>query len=435
MNDSISNPNADPNKDNIETFWYTVFDPASNREYFRIYDNYNIYSLQAFNTVFKDGLISVSSENYSTDVDDLTNQEVFLTSQIDTLTTKMGTFTPVGNDITELLSDVFHFSEGDVRYDFGNHIYTGSLTFNLKSETKTIYDACDDFDDYASSLGLTLHADMNNVAKAVEHSKILSENFTEMFIWKGYTINTMNSAKMAYNSLLDNFEEVKSEYNNVKDNPIATNKQKLDNNAHFAPLKVSTAGENTFTAGKINISNITVNTSEVDLFESGLEYVLSVGLSLIDDNGNPISVNTISLDGGNSILVTFSGNSITLTGGGEFDVPKNLTQGKYAVVVYVATKDEGIRVTELKKIAFLNADTGEIESTAMKIESSFNNGNLIFEYTIKNIRQTTITAAKDNYSYDEIERLLTIEILSYGAPYHGAVLQGENGETIDKSAY
>ena len=45
-----------------------------------------------------------------------------------------------------------------------------------------------------------------------------------------------------------------------------------------------------------------------------------------------------------------------------------------------------------------------------------------------------MNATKDAYSYNEIRRVIMQEILAYGYPDSDAVLEYENGDTVDTSA-
>ena len=263
---------------------------------------------------------------------------------------------------------------------------------------------------------------------------ILADGFIDTFEWNGYHLNTRENAEAAMDALTQQFESALADYEEVKDFESFSGAQTLSYFAHFAEFDSVKSDGNTYADGLVNVDLVTVSTSDVDLFEEDMEYVLKVGISKVDENGNPISVNTVALKGTESTPVAFDGGEITLEVSGEYEIPKNLDAGRYAVVVYVATKEDGIRVSEMQKIDFVSISEGEVDSAAMSIFAFEQDKNLMVEYTIKNIRYMEITDVKVTYSYDEIRKIIMTEILSHGAPYHGAVLEYENGEAVPEEA-
>lgn len=413
----------------LNNVWYTVFDPASNRELFRVTETSTDYCFALYFPAIRDGLISVSA----TDVEHDETKDVYQTSALSSLTTKNGVYTAISED-DELPEGQFAFTSGYVQYLYFEEIYYGSIDFRIVNKQMSLDEACLDFSSYASSLGLELYCDMETVAASLEHASLLADGFGDSFEWNGYKMSSIENIEKANGVLLDRFKSARAAYEEVKDYETASSRQKLSNDAHFAELEIVAVGDNSFDGTSVVLSGISALTSDVALFEEGKEYVLKVGLSLLDDEGNPISVNTVALKGTEPVSVAFGGTSITLGTSGSYEIPKNLDSGDYAAVVYIATKDEGIRVSEIQKIAFLSIDEGEIESSAMYVEAIEQNTNLIVRYEIKNQRNITLDGAKETYSYDEIERAIMLEILTYGAPYRGAVLEYEDGTSIEEGA-
>ncbi len=70
----------------------------------------------------------------------------------------------------------------------------------------------------------------------------------------------------------------------------------------------------------------------------------------------------------------------------------------------------------------------------MYIEAVKQGENLILKYENKSTRSVTLPTKNGNYSYEEIRKAVMLEILAYGAPYHGAVLEHENGNAVDAGA-
>lgn len=413
----------------LDNAWYSVFDPGNTRELFRINDGYGDYHFNLYMTAIRDGFVSVSAMDAQFDAE----EGIYSAAHLDTLTTSNGVYT-ANHDNNQLPKNAFALTDGYVQYDYGERMHYGSLDFAMMGTQMSLAEACQEFGTYAGTLGLRLYCEMETVATSLDHAKLLAENFSDSFLWNGFKMNSIENVEKARAVLQEQFDSARAAYEEVKGFETSNQRQRLSDSAHFAQLDAAAAGNNSFAGRVIKLSGVTVSTNDVALFENGKEYVLKVGLSLLDDNGNPISVNTVPLSGAEPVSVRFAGNSITLAASGEYEIPTNLHQGQYAAVVYVATKDEGIRVSKIQKIAFVEIEKGEIASSAMYLEASESNKNLILEYRIKNTHSIIMEATKETYTYEEIQRVLVLEILTYGAPFHGAVLEYENGEAVAEGA-
>ena len=401
---------------------FSVFDPISNRDLIDVTASESYYRFSVCFSAIESGFVSISG------IPDYHDSEsnVYLGNQPTKLVTSNGTYEPY-----KRVEGEFFFDGMDVSYDYLDNVYYGALHFALDGgDTKSVYDAYDKFEDYLASIGLTLYCDLDTVAKSLELASLLSTSFVDTMEWNGYTLNSIDNVVSAIDVLVNGFSSARADYEEVKDFEEVNSRQKLSKDAKFASIELLLGGENTFDGNTVSISNISALTDDTALFEVGLEYVIKIGLSLIDENGNPVSVNTVPLAGGSGVGVTFDGAAITLSESGEYVIPKNLDSGKYSLVAYVATKDDGIRVSEMKKVGFVEIYEGEIESSAMQIQSSANDGNLVIEYKIKNIQNIEMTSTKDSYSYKEIRRVIMTEVLAHGAPYTGAVLEYEDGTAV-----
>lgn len=405
-----------------DSLTFSVFDPISNRDLIDVTASESYYRFSVCFSAIESGFVSISG------VPDYHDSEsnVYLGNQPTKLVTSNGTYEPY-----KRVEGEFFFDGMDVSYDYLDNVYYGALHFALDGgDTKSIYDAYDKFEDYLASIGLTLYCDLDTVAKSLELASLLSTSFVDTMEWNGYTLNSIDNVVSAIDVLLNGFDSARADYEKVKDYEEVNSRQKLSKDAKFASIELLLGGENIFDGNTVSISNISALTDDTALFEVGLEYVIKIGLSLIDENGNPLSVNTVPLAGGSGVGVTFDGAAITLSESGEYVIPKNLDSGKYSLVAYIATKDDGIRVSEMKKVGFVEIYEGKIESSAMQIESSANDGSLVIEYKIKNIQNIEMTSTKDSYSYKEIRRVIMTEVLAHGAPYTGAVLEYEDGTAV-----
>ncbi|MBO7762499.1 MAG: hypothetical protein J6T24_06845 [Clostridia bacterium] len=405
--------------------WYTVFDPLNNRELFRVRDDSNTYRLDLYFTAIADGLVSVSTPTAYVEGE----ERVYATNSLDTIVTGKGTYTTPSSDINAFPKNTFAPESGYVQYLYGEGTYYGSMTFAMVEPQMSLDGAFVAFGEYAAEIGLSLSCDMETAATSVAHAKSFAENFGESFSFFGHKVTSLESAERGRDVLLSKYDEAYAAYDEVKDFAVATEKQKLSRRAHFAPLAV-TAGSNSFRGGQISLAGISATASDLALFEEGEEYVLKVALSLIDVEGNPIGVNTVPLSGGEEIATVFSGKAITLTATGHYAVPQGLDRGTYAAVVYMATREDGIRVSELVPIAFVTVEEGRIASSLMQIDAVAHGENLHLVYEIANVRHLSLPATAAGYTYEELSRAMILEILAYGAPARGAVPEHEDGTPL-----
>ena len=406
---------------------YKIFDPSNNRDLFDIHESEGYYSFMLHTSAIESGLNSITANVTHFDEED----GIRFSNDFISINTSLGDFsaTERGKNGEFSLS-----SMGDIHYDYGDEVYTAQLNFSLHSPDISITESCYELDSYLKSIGIYTNCDMDVVADSVELASLLSEDFNDVFEWNGYTLNSVENVLSARDVLYESYKSARADYEAVKDYDTVWSRQKLSKNAHFADFELVLNGESSFNGTEISISSISAIANDTALFEAGTGYVLKIGLSLLDENGNPSSVNTVALSGGNALPVSYEGGAIMLTQSGTFAVPKNLDSGEYAVVAYITTSEDGIRLSEMKKVAIASIYEGEIESSAMYMDAYGVDGSLVIRYEIKNSRQISLEATKESYSYSEIKRVIMLEILTYGAPYTGAVVESEGGEALSEDS-
>lgn len=276
----------------------------------------------------------------------------------------------------------------------------------------------------------SLPRDVDEVRDAAYHALVYGEQFGETFEWNGYKMSDLANIRGARAELHKQFADADHEVDSVLDFETAILRQSLDRNTEFADLGIANMGTNSYNDGVISLSGISVEVASSDLIEIGENYLLKVALSLCDEKGNPISVNTVPLADADAELVKANGGGLRLEASGDFTVPKNLHEGDYALVVYAATAADGIRVSDMVKVASFSTYDEKLESTAMDIDVKTVSGILHVNYTIKNSISLVMTAAKDSYTAAELERIMTNEILRCGAPFKGAILEYADGSAI-----
>ena len=265
------------------------------------------------------------------------------------------------------------------------------------------------------------------IMSAAYHSAIFGEQYSEQVTWYGIEMKDMNSLVEAVGLLRQEYSDAKKQVGSVLDYPTAVIGQTLGFGAKFASLAISGMGSNSYADGVITLSGISASVAASSLIEAGEDYVLKVALSLVDENGNPIATNTVALADEDAVASRSASGGLNLSASGDFAVPKNLHQGDYALVVYAATAEDGIRISEMVKVASFSTYNERLDSSAMDISVATVSGNLHLTYVIKNSLSLTLKAENSSYTVEEIEHLIMLEILRCGAPFRGAALEYADG--------
>jgi hypothetical protein len=209
-------------------------------------------------------------------------------------------------------------------------------------------------------------------------------------------------------------------------------KQRLDSSVHFAPLANVNAGETAYENGKVTATGVSFAITDTTLLEKGGVYSAKLGLAMLDENGKFSAVNTVALDGGNARPVTYESGELALTVDGEFILPKNLCEGQYALVVYVATED-GLRISEYKKLTMYAVNGGALQSEAMAVTVENAEDTLLVHYKVQLSVQVAVELGRA-YTGEEMEREMLRVALAQGYPKDGERLKTESGEDVDLQA-
>ena len=413
--------------DEIMVYGYTVVDLQSGRELVTLGLNEGLSTFTVHASGIKSGLVSVGADDY------YVIDGAYHTAMLNELVTTSGVYNDVNSGAIPS-DDLTGFSGGMISYDYGTNQYRGYISMTADTPHGTIDEAFTELSRLLDKYGLTLYRSVPEIREQIYHAYALGEDFTEVFEWNGYLLDSLSSFESARDVLLNSYSSARSDYEKIKNNASATGKQKLDKNAAFAPVNSIISTKNSYTGGTVTLGGTAVEITDTTLFESGKDYVLKVALSLCDESGTPMSVNTVALDGAVAVKVTYNGGAISLSVSGSFTVPKNLIAGDYALVVYVATADEEIRVSEMVKIGSFSTYDETLDSAAMDIRVQSVGDTLHFKYAIKNSYTVTVNSNGKKYTSQELTRLITVEILKKGAPFSGAVLEYENGEAVGDKA-
>ena len=307
--------------------------------------------------------------------------------------------------------------------------YVGRLTFNVEGSSEE--EVFDNFYSYLEENGIKLRVTGQQVTDAFSLARQLNENF-DVMSWYGHRFDRLSNLQTAEAMLNADYDRYRALYDQVKDNESITTLQKYVPGDDFGKMAITAIGESTYSNGIISIKGLSATSEATKLLENGKAYTLKVGLALRNADGGISSVNAVPLESDNQQTVEFSGDALELTQNADFTVPTALSQGNYVVVIYFATADEGIRVTEMFPVAFFSAEEGTLESEFMSITVSRSGDNLFIDYAAKLADTTVSDIVKSQYTYAEIERALIRGILTKGYTSRDAVVEAADGEALDR---
>ncbi len=316
----------------------------------------------------------------------------------------------------------------DIGYDYMYEKYHGKLSMTISADS--LMDALEKTDAFWTSNGATLKTNLSSLGEAVDYAESYAKSFEDTFEWNGYKAASREGMDNGEKVLKNFFTESIATYNEVKDCETVEFTEEEIVVSSFSAIGTLDAAQSSYASGKITLNNAALTISDTAFLEAGREYVLKVGLALKTEAGIQ-SVNTVVLDAASEQKTAFAegATSLTVTQSDEYAVPTNLSEGNYVAVAYVATADEGIRVSEMKEITFGEVTEGEVSSSAMKIDVKKAGDGLSVHYGVLLSVQATIRA-QESYTLEDIEGALRRAVLTYGYPKTGETVTTEDGETV-----
>ena len=310
--------------------------------------------------------------------------------------------------------------------------------FSLKIEqSQSVNDAIDTLNAFLQEQGLTCKYDISDIKGFIAKNKDVSENLPNYYKWNGYAVGSKENFDSAVKVLHDSWNEMFNHYTEVKDEPavkVSIYSPKLSSKTDFATILNLSVGSANYSNQIASLANVTLTVKGNELFTAGEKYALKIGLSRVDENGKFISKNTVELKTPNTVnAVTYNGGTMTLTATANYLLPDLLEEGKYAIVVYVATESEGIRVSQLNAIAFAQIENETIENVYYKIEVTQNDsGTVIVESMPKQSINATI-AFKESYTYADVYKALMQKLLNVGYPTNNTQIQLQDGTIVSET--
>ena len=401
-----------------ESFHYDFFDTATGAAFFRAIEGDQHYVVSTYLANVKSGLAYVEADEADVRFDgDVCMNQIGMAGRL-----------VFDGDRPAQNTDDVHLNGVDVGYDYGYEKYHGMADMGVNADS--LLHALQKTDDYWTDNGATLKTNLSSLSEAVTYVQSLAASFKYTFEWNGYKVASFEGMKKGQAVLEDFFAGSKAVYDEVKNYESVESRMEEISVAAFANIDVLDTAQSTYANGKITLNNATLTISDTTFLEVGSEYVVKIALAL-KHNGGFQSVNMVALDTAQESKVAFAegATGLTVTQSGEYTVPANLSEGEYAVVAYLATADEGIRVTGLKEVAFGEVTDGEVFSTAMKVDVKKVDDGLMVHYGVKLNVQAEIRA-QASYTAEDIEKALTRAVVTYGYPKTGEVVTTEDGEPI-----
>ncbi|MBQ9791519.1 MAG: hypothetical protein IJW28_02930 [Clostridia bacterium] len=452
-------------------FW-NIFQPDSSKYYntmvsdnFALYTTHNYDNLEAksfsiANTNLKEDIISIGTSSFTlglsafngikhitADEDIVLENEHYGDIGYDTINH--------GDDISFTLNDGTTLKKGDsfiyngttltlgtfyIQYfrnpGYADPQYVAKLSVSLSNE-KTTDEVIDLMNAFLSDHNITCKYDISNIKGFIAKNKDVANNMPSYYTWNGYSVGSVENFNKGAEALHKSWQKMEAYYTAVKDLPvenISLYSPKISSFTKFASINNVDIVSPTYNDGVISIENASITVKGNELLEKGKSYALKIGLARIDANNNFISKNTIELKTTDTVSpIAYNGGSILLSASANYVLPELLEEGRYAIVVYAATHDEGIRVSQMKAIAFATTEDDTIENVYYKIEVTQNSDQTLTVVSTPKLSLNASIGYKDSYTYTDIRQVLVRKLLGVGFPLNNAEIQLADGTIVTDS--
>ena len=201
--------------------------------------------------------------------------------------------------------------------------------------------------------------------------------------------------------------------------------EKLD----FADFSGYSYGKITVQDGVIRAEEMIASLPDHVLLDDGSEYVLRLGLRKYLDDGTPSEV-IVVLHGDTESYVTHEGeNAMAFTQGANYTIPANLSEGRYLLVAFVATADEGIRVSRTVPLASVDFESGSVESEVAEITYEKVEDNMLVVTSRSKLYTEVVLAGDLPLTAASVLEQLTVKAMGLGIPAEDAVLELYDSES------
>ncbi|MBQ2945421.1 MAG: hypothetical protein IJD95_02505 [Clostridia bacterium] len=325
------------------------------------------------------------------------------------------------------------YESSTLRYQPNGKKYYGYFDFIVPhAAVNSMFDAYSKVISYLSGFGISFHFSPSDVSQGVNLATRLGNGTFEN--WNGYDFTKISNIEAAFEITKNKCDSFYSQYEAVKDNETASARYVVQNGLFFANIAVN-GGSCSYASKTVTVEGLSASVDANGLFENGKEYILKLGLALVEENAY-CSENVVPLISSvKETPVSYNGSSFTLSHSGSYSLPEMLAEGFYAVVAYVATADEGIRVTEMYPVAFYSATEEKFSTETMEIEIKKLENNLLgADYKMKTELIAKIENAKESYTVSDLTAILLTEADKYGIQIADAKLETASGAAVEADA-
>ncbi len=325
--------------------------------------------------------------------------------------------------------------EGTCINPIGDIDFYGEITLSFVNDeidfiTDSLKKLMDDYD-------FTFKDNYEVIKNALRFAKQDSLDFSEYYLWQGSHINNFTDIDKSIQIEKDLIESFANLYTNYKDNPVINNSNQwsIDDSYNFANLNIISKGDISNSDSEINISNIVVEMENTSLLSNNTDYQICFAFAKEQDNKYS---NLYTLDFDNPITKEYVYDS--LSNSKKFELSQNATiripfleEGSYVLVAYIATADDGIRVSNPISIG------GSIKENTKMGEGLINvlaNGE-DNKICLTSIKTATINIYLENtYDYEELYLLLESYAYKYGTTSGDNIEKDNNSnwESIDSNS-
>ena len=284
--------------------------------------------------------------------------------------------------------------------------FYGEINFRVNSSD--IDKVFENLKKLANEFGFGLKGGIDVVYKSTKYAIEDSKNFSKYYIWNGYHINKEENIKKAIDIEKVNIEEFATLYNEVKDYEVIREGEqaKLDASIHFSDVEIIENGIVENDNFNLTINNLKLNSLDTILYVVNDSYKVEIAVAN-EENGQ--FVNIMPLSSSNDVKVFEGGKTFEATYNGSFEIP-SLVEGEYTLVAYIATSEEGIRVT--KPIALRGNINESILDFDGTINRLYNDSNKI---KISSSRTSNINISlSGEYTYESLYNELEAYAYKYG---------------------
>lgn len=326
-------------------------------------------------------------------------------------------FTDTGCNPTVKFSNGKEMNAGDSFYDgavtvsstmvhpIGGIDFYGDIQFRFKEDD--IDYVFDILKKLSNDFGFTFKDDFEVVRESTKYAEQDKVNFSKYYLWQGNHINNVEDIRKSFEKEKELIYSFVDLYNEVKDYEVIKkgDQAKLEVSYHFADVSITSKGTVTSNDFTINIDNLTIKSNDTVLFVKEDLYKVEIAVA---NKADGQYVNIMPISEGEAKVYT-EGNTFEASFNGNVELPM-LVEGDYELVAYIATNEEGIRVTKPTAIE------GSITEATRSSEGIKNK--LYLENNIVKIKSTEDTNIIINlngtFTYDSLYNELESYAYKYG---------------------